>query len=134
MTARFVEFRQAVADKIKEALPELQSCEVQTGRFNLDDLKTESVRTPGVRFAVIKAPIQNEPNASQTALCECAAFVVTEGRDRDTAAWTIAEAIASLAHSGQQWGLTKIGVPTDVLVAPVVSLGIEKRTTAILAV
>ncbi|UWF58463.1 hypothetical protein [Brucella sp. 2716] len=92
--SRINEFRAAVVDTIKKALPELRECESQFGRFNLDELETTSIRTPGVRVGLLHGKLKHTGSGQAEGTMSCAAFVVTEGKDRDEQAWAIAEAIA----------------------------------------
>lgn len=127
-------FRNAVKEKIGQAIPDLRSCENQFGRFNLEELETQMLRAPAVRMAVLSAPFTPEPSAERSADLMCAAFIVTEGRDRDEQGWDIAEAIAVLCHPSQMWGLVRLGVPRNVMIQPVISAAIKQHGVCIIAV
>lgn len=133
-SSRINEFRSAVVATIKKVLPELRECEAQFGRFNIDALETESVRAPAVRVGVLQAKLPHVASGQADAALSCAAFVITEGKDRDDMAWTMAEAIAVSLDSGQMFGLFKLGVPENVSIQPVISAGIRKTGVAIMAV
>lgn len=133
MTSRINALRSAVVDKIKAILP-AANVERQFGRFNLDELEHVSIRCPAVRVAVLTAKVSPSPSGESEAPLQCAAFVVTDGRDRDEAAWTIGEAIAVQLHAGQMWGMTRLGGPTGVSITPVISAEIKRRGISIIAV
>lgn len=133
-TARINAYRAAVVATIAAAMPALRECEEQFGRFDLDELETTMVRAPAVRVAVLKARAAPQASAETEAGLSCAAFVVTEGRDRDRHAWTIAEAIAVLLHSAQLFGLTRLGPPSRVEIQPLVALKVKQKGVAIIAV
>jgi len=132
--ARINAFRQSVVSTFKEAMPQLRECEAQFGRFDLDALEKNMVRAPAVRVAVLRARPANQPSAEIAADLACAAFVVTEGRDRDETAWTIAEAIAVILHSAQLFGLTRLAAPRDVDIQPLLAISLKNRGVAIVAV
>lgn len=134
MTARIDTFRQAVAASIKAMAPELRSCEAQFGRLNLDEFEKQMIGTPGVRVAVLSADAPNMADGRKEAVLSCAAFAVCEGRDREQAAWALAEAIAVHLHSAQQFGLVQIAAPTAVKLQPVLTATIMNRAVAIIAV
>lgn len=56
-TTRFNDYRAAVTQTIKDVMPDLNECEVQLGRFNLDELETNSIRTPAVRFGILRTKL-----------------------------------------------------------------------------
>ena len=118
MTGRINTFRTAVIERIKTMMPAAKTVEAQFGRFDLDELERTMLRCPAVRVAAL----------------QCAAFIVTDGKDRDEAGWTMAEAIATLMQSGQLWGLTRLGAPDKVKIQPVVSASIRDRGVAIIAI
>lgn len=134
MTGRINTFRSAVIADIKAILPALRTIEPQFGRFDLDELERTSLRCPAVRVAVLHAKLADQASGQSEAALQCAAFVVTEGKDRDEQGWTIAEAIATRLHSGQRWGLNRIGDPVKPVIQPVVSASIRDRGVAIIAV
>lgn len=132
--ARINEYRAAVVEAVKTAMPELRECGEQFGRFNLDELERESVRTPAVRVAVLKAKVTNAASGQAEALLNCAAFIIADGKDRDAAGWTIAEAVAVLLHSSQLFGLTQLGAPSGVEIMPVVGVKLKQRAVSLIAV
>ena len=134
MSARLNAFRAAVVATIAARMPHLRECEEQFGRFDLDELERTPVRAPAVRVAVIRARCGGEPNGQVSADLHCAAFVVTDGRDRDASAWAIAEAIVTMLHSGQMWGLTRVASPSHIDITPSVRLDLKQRGVSIAAV
>ena len=136
MTAvsRINAYRAAVVATIRAAMPELKECKEQFGRFNLEDLDKSMIHCPAVRFAVLSVKLQPEPSAQPTAQLFCAAFVVTEGKERDEHGWAIAEAVAVTAHSAQLFGLVKLGAPSAVAITPVITGVVKNRNVSIMAV
>lgn len=132
--SRINEFRSAVVATIKKALPELRECETQFGRFNLDELETTSVRAPAVRVGILQGKLKSVASGQAEGTLSCAAFVVTDGKDRDDRAWVIAEAVAVSLHSSQLFGLFKLGTPQTVSIQPVISAAIKSRGVSIIAV
>lgn len=127
-------FRAAVTATIGAAMPELRECAAQFGRFNLDELETTMIRAPAVRVAVLSAKAPRVASGQAEARLSCAAFVVTDGKDRDIQAWTIAEALATLLHAGQMFGLLRLGGPSAVAVQPVATMTLKQRGVSIIAV
>ncbi|MBE0692313.1 MAG: hypothetical protein IH590_04305 [Aquamicrobium sp.] len=132
--ARINQFRGAVVAAIRAAMPALRSCEEQFGRFDLDELERTVIPSPAVRVAVLRAKAKPLANGQGEATLSCAAFVVTDGNERDARAWAIAEAIAALLHTSQLWGLTQLEAPQAVEIQPVVGLKLRQRAVAIIAV
>ncbi|ELT49066.1 hypothetical protein [Brucella intermedia] len=132
--SRINEFRAAVVETIKKALPELRECESQFGRFNLDELETTSIRPPAVRVGLLHGKLKHTGAGQAEGTMSCAAFVVTDGKDRDDTAWTIAEAVAVSLHTSQLFGLVKLGAPQGVSIQPVISAAIKSRGVSIIAV
>jgi hypothetical protein len=132
--ARINEYRAAVVAAVSTAMPFLRECEEQFGRFNLDELERESVKTPAVRVAVLKAKVTNAASGHADAMLSCAAFVITDGKDRDAAGWTIAEAVAVLLHSSQLFGLTRLGAPSGVEIMPALTVKLKQRAVSLIAV
>lgn len=133
MTGRINAYRTAVVDNIKMILPAAR-VEAQSGRFNLEELERTSIRCPAVRVAVLSGKPSSVPSGQSEVRMQCAVFVVTDGKDRIDAAWTMAEAIAVKAHSSQLWGLTRLGPPAGVAITPIVSASIKDRGIEIVAV
>jgi hypothetical protein len=134
MSARINEFRDAVTCEIKARMPQLASCEAQFGRFNLEELERNSIRAPAVRFSVLSSKIMSQADAQASAKLSCAAFAIAEGKDRDAAAWAMAEALVLIAHPSAMFGLTKLGVPTELSIQPVWSLALKQRGVVVIAV
>lgn len=132
--SRINEFRAAVVETIRKALPELRECESQFGRFNLDELETTSIRPPAVRVGLLQGKLKHTPSGQAEGTMSCAAFAVTDGKDRDEQAWAIAEAIAVSLHTSQMFGLVQVGTPQAVSIQPVISAAIKARGVSIIAV
>ncbi len=132
--SRINQFRGAVVATIKKALPELRECESQFGRFNLDELETTSVRAPAVRVGILQAKLKPAASGHAEGTLTCAAFVITEGKDRDDSAWVMAEAVAVSLHTSQMFGLVKLSTPQGVSIQPVISAAIKSRGISIIAV
>ncbi len=133
-SARINLFRSAVVAAIKAAMPALRSCEDQFGRFDLDELERTVIPSPAVRVAVLKAKVGPISTGEAEATLSCAAFIITDGNDRDTRAWAMAEAIAVLLHTSQLWGLTRLDAPQGVEIQPVLGLKLRQRAVSIIAV
>lgn len=127
-------FRSAVVSTISATLPDLKSCEQQFGRFDVDALSKTSFKTPCVRFAVLSASFDVAANETQDTPLTCAAFAITDGRDRDQRAWAIAEAIAVLLTPKQLFGINRMSAPSGVKITPVISSSTRDRGVAIIGV
>lgn len=132
--SRINAFRAAVVAVVKQAMPALADCKEQFGRFNLEELETNIIRCPAVRIAVLKADFKEQAGGQPRAALSCAAFVVTEGKDRDAQGWTIAEAVAVLLNRSQLFGLVRLGAPTAVQIQPVITGKLKARNVSITAV
>lgn len=131
---RINQFRAAVVAKLKAAMPKLRHCEEQFGRFDLDELENSTFQAPAVRFAVLQAKLPNTAAGQSEAELSCAAFVVTEAKDRDRIAWALAEAIATMLRPGQLWGLFHLSDPRGVSIQPAVTAKMRQRTVSLIAV
>lgn len=114
----------AIALAIKEALPELRDCKAIAGRFNLDDLKDQSIAAPAVLVSLIKWGQAGGRSGQTQYRAQIVAFIVTKdalGLQRDIAAVNIAQAITALVD-GNTWGLEACG--------PAEAIGFETLVTA----
>lgn len=136
MTGRIEAFKAAVTGKIAGLLPQLKECRSLGGRFNLDVLSERTLKSPAVLVAVLKSPVHLEANGQVTLKANCAAFIVTEGReeDRDAQALVIAEAVLSLLGSTNHWGIAHIGLPEKVALEPVISAATRSKGVTLIAV
>lgn len=134
MSGRINTFRSAVRDHIKALLPALRSCEIQFGRFDIDALDRFSVRAPSVRVAVLSSESTQEAADRKSAMLKCAAFAITEGRDHEESAWTIAEAIFTDLSPAQMFGLLQLSGPSSVRITPIVTGDLKNRAVSIIAV
>jgi hypothetical protein len=113
-----------IAAAIKMVLPELRDCKAIAGRFNLDDLKDQSIAAPAVLVSLIKWGQAGGRSGQTQYRAQIVAFVVTKdtmGLQRDIAAVNIAQAITALAD-GNTWGLAACG--------PAEAIGFETLVTA----
>lgn len=131
--SRINAYRTAVIATVQTAMPELKNADVLFGRFNIDDLKQNSFKTPSVQFGVLSCRIERQANNIDAKL-GCAAFAVTDGKDRDAAAWTIAEAIAVLLKPSQLFGINNMSAPEAMKITPMVSGDLRTRGVAVIAV
>lgn len=127
-------FKEAIVATLKEKIPLLRECRAQFGRFNLDELEKESIRTPAITVGLLNGKASAQPSGHSEITFSCAAFIVTDGKTREDDAWNLAEAVIKILHSGQMFGLTKLNVPASVVVQPVISASIRTKGVAILAV
>lgn len=127
-------FRRAVCSHIAGLLPDLRSCEIQFGRFDIDALDRFSVRAPAVRVAVLSGDSQQEAADRKSAELKCAAFAITEGRDHEEAAWDIAEAIFTDLSPARMFGLLQLSGPSKVRITPIVTGNLKNRAVSIIAV
>lgn len=126
-------FRHTVAATIAAGLPALESCEAQFARFDLDDLKRRSIRTPAVRVAILSVRFERSASGFDARL-KCAAFIVHDGKGRDDKAWAMAEAIALQLGPRQLWGIHKMQAPESVEISPLTSATIERQGVTLIAV
>lgn len=133
-TTRINNYRTAVIRSFEKLLPKLREHKPQFGRFNLDELETGNIRVPALRFGVLTAKVRHVPNGQSEADMNCAAFVITEGNQRDEEAWAISEAIVVHLNSSQMFGLTQITVPSDMAILPVVTGKLKAKGISIIAV
>ena len=134
MTGRINTFRTAIAETIKAAMPALKECEPQLGRFDLDELERGSIKTPAIRVGVLMGRLESRSNDTSSALFDCAAFAITDGKGRDAAAWNMAEAVAELLRRNQRWGLQDIGVPESLRIGAIVTGQFKSRGISVVAV
>lgn len=134
MSSRINDYRQAVVDTIKAAMPELKSCEPQFGRFDIEALDREMIKTPAVRMAVLSATPSHNADGALAAELKCASFIITSGATRNETAWTMAEAISVLLTPKQMFGILNMGKPEKLNIQPIVSGYAKKRGVAIIAV
>lgn len=136
MTARIDQFKSSVTASIKQRLPQLKTCHAIGGRFNMDNLLEKSIRPPAVLFAILRSPIDIKPNRQVALNSQCAAYIITEGResDRDGSAWVVAEAIAKMLGDDGLWQSIKIGLPEKAEIEPLISADFRKRGITLIAV
>lgn len=132
--ARINQFRDAVVATIKVVMPQLRECDSQFGRLNLEELQASSFPAPAVRVAILKVTPARQPSGRIDARLSCAAFVAAEGKDRDAAAWAMAEALALTLAKTQMWGLSKLSTPEAIEIQPLLTVGALRRGVAIIAI
>ena len=113
------EFRNAIAAYIRSMMPNLGECRPHPGRFDLEELKRVSAKTPAVYVAclgVSGATDAGGDDAMVDAGLAMAIYVVTtdrQGLPRDVAVLNIVEAL-SLALVGNRFGVADVGVPSEI--------------------
>ena len=135
MTSRIEDFKAAIVAKISTAMPELKECKTIGGRFNLDVLLKHSFKTPAVQFGVLKSPISIKASTQISLKSNCAAYVVTAGKEneRDEQAWVIAEAIAVMLANDRPWAI-KLGLPEKIEIEPMISADFKRQGITLIAV
>lgn len=133
--SRINTFRTAIEGIFASALPQLRSCEAQFGRFDLDELQRNTIKAPGLRIAILRAPVLVNASGSYDAALECAAFAVADGKapTRDADAWKIAEAALAVLSPRQRFGLPSISAPYDLRVAPLLTGQLDRRGVSVVA-
>lgn len=133
--SRLNAFRSALETTFQAALPVLRSCEAQFGRFDLDALKQTGIKAPGLRLAVLRAPVIVTADASYDLDLECAGFAVAEGREatRDADALAIAEAVLAVLGPRQRFGLDSISSPRDMRISPLLTGSLDRRGVSVVA-
>lgn len=136
MTGRVVSFAEAIVATLRTEAPAAKTVEWQLGRFDFDDLKRISARAPIAVVGVVDVPLRKGADGNPSADAHVAVFVVTKGQKerREIEAWTIAEQVAVTACAAKMWGITALGVPTDVRIEPLVSDEGDKLGAALIAV
>jgi hypothetical protein len=136
VTSRVVSFAQAITATLQHAAPAARTVEWQLGRFDFDDLRRISARAPIAVVGIIEVPLRKSTDGNPSGDTRVAVFVVTKGQKdrREEEAWTIAEQVAVTACEPQMWGLTGLGVPTDVRIEPLASDEGDKLGAALIAV
>ncbi|MAA97780.1 hypothetical protein [Stappia sp.] len=134
--SRLNAFRSALETTFQAALPALRSCEAQFGRFDLDELKRHSIKAPGLRLAVLRAPVIVQADSSYDLDLECAAFAVAEGREetRDADALAVAEAVLAVLGPRQRFGLDSISAPRDMRISPLLTGNLDRRGVSVVAI
>lgn len=133
-TGRINTFRRSVVAAIDEILPDLKSCDIQFGRFDIDALDKMIIKAPSVRVAVLNAGSIPEANDKKSAKLACAAFAITDGRNHEEAAWDIAEAIFTLLQPKQMFGMLSLSGASDARIQPIVTGDLKNRAVSIIAI
>ena len=132
--ARLNALLEAIADGVREALPELKTCAVHDGRFQAAELRRWSLRSPAVLIAWLGTPKTETPGVSWT---DCdqqlAAFIMTSDRPglpRGKAARAIAAALLLLIPRAR-WGLSGTGAAERLQARNLFSAEIDKANVAL---
>jgi hypothetical protein len=101
-----------VADTVRLALPDLQDCRGVAGRYNLEELKRDTILAPAVLISLLGARQDIDWTGPENGfLLSMAAFVVTRDRlglRRDAAALNICQALMALIPN-MAWGMDALG-------------------------
>ena len=118
--SRMVELRDAVIADIRANVPGLASIEPHKhGRLGGKDVRRLGIKTPGVRVGLgVVRPVELDTDRIVRALVQVWTCAITQGKDAEAAAWDIAAAIALRCQTANGWGLTRIGDPQSVIIAP----------------
>ena len=118
--SRIVELRDAVIADIRAHVPGLASVEAHRhGRLGGKEVKRLGVRTPGVRVGLgVVRPVELGADRVVRALVQVWTCAIAQGKDAEAVAWDIAAAIALRCEAANGWGLTRVGDPQSVIVAP----------------
>ena len=126
-----------VAARLKLILPGARQCEGIAGRFNLERLKTDAIRTPAILVSILDLK-QNGGAAGPVHYFDLsmAAFIVTKdqlGLGRDAAAAAMTTAIAAYVPD-RRWGRADCGEARGVRGQSVVTAGWQKSAASLWAV
>ena len=133
-STRINELRLAVPTRILQLMPSLRACQAIFGRFNLDELETYSAKVPAAFFSVTEARPEVQAGGQFDLALTLAVFLLAEGKDRDSQAWAMAEAVALMLTPDCRWNLQNLTGPADIKVAPVLGAQIKAKGVAIAAV
>ncbi|MBA4784128.1 MAG: hypothetical protein H2045_13030 [Rhizobiales bacterium] len=131
-SSRLHTYREAIASTIRTAMPALRQVESIGSRFSVAELMKRSIRAPAAFVVLLRAPLSRQPNAQLQANAKVAVFCVTTGREdeRESHAFTIAEAVAVLAETRQVWGLDRIGPANNMEIEQVLSDALDNKGVA----
>jgi phage gp37-like protein len=102
---RLKEFRQAVVDGLRANIPELLDVSPHGGRFDLEELKRFSVKSPAARVAFMGMKrMELQDTGRLTGPASMIVYIVTRNKNADEQALDIAEKIAALI-SEATWGM-----------------------------
>jgi hypothetical protein len=127
----------AVKSAVHTALPELRRCEVHGGRFDIAELKRIATQTPAVFVALLGTPEVKAPGTDETDIeLTIALYVVTSDKvslPRVESVINITQALLQLVILND-WGLAKVGEPTNVTSQNLYSGDVDKHGIALWAV
>lgn len=133
------DLRKAACKVLSGILPDLGECRPHAGRFDADELRRLSARTPAVYVAVLGIPKVANLGTAEKGLdldLSMAAYVVTSdarGLSRDEAALNITEALV-FAIDGNRWGIPGVGPAHEVKAANLYSGRLDRTGVAMWAV
>lgn len=114
------DLHKAIVPKLKELLPELRTCDVHGGRFDLAELAALSANTPSAFVSFLNIKRVDENGDGTVALtCLFSIYFVTTNKkalDRATAGRNLAEAACAWLPNNR-FGLQGIGAPESITAA-----------------
>ena len=98
-TGRLIAYRDAVAEHLRGAFPEIPRVDTHFGPFDLDELKSFSLRAPAIRVTILGwAPTEQVPTRELDCSVHAAAYFVTRSTaslKADVASLNMAETVAA---------------------------------------
>jgi hypothetical protein len=136
VTSRLYDYRHAVAETIRAAMPGLKTCEELSAKFSLGELERVSFRPPAVFVVLTRTPLGRGPGGDLAGTANVAVFCIAEGpeerRERD--AFVMAEGVAVLAGVKQLWGLKRVGPVEALDLEQVHATALDKKKVACIVV
>ncbi|MGR6871238.1 hypothetical protein ACU6U9_02770 [Pseudomonas sp. HK3] len=130
-------FLSAIKDRLHEVLPELNTCDVHDGRFDVSELKRISTKAPAVFVALLKVPSTKTNSEDQLeADLSLVAYIVTKEAhklDKGEAARNLSEAIMILVKN-ERWSTIEIERASDIRGDNLYSGAIDKQNIALWAI
>lgn len=131
-------FLTAIIARINERLPDLKTCELHGGRFNIEELKRLGRQAPAVFLSALAAPTNTAVgDGRRNITLQLTAFVLAAERPglcRDVAALNLVEALLMMLPQ-QTWGLSaddvRCGFPDRVSAQNLYSGSLDKVRSAL---
>ena len=133
------ELLNAIKDDLKARFNELKTCEVHPGRFNLEELKRLSAKTPALLISSLgTVKPENTGTEQSDSTKQLAAYFVTKNApnmEADVACRNLVDAL-ELYLEGQlpRWGLSDIGEPKAIRSDNLYSSKVDKQGVMLWAV
>lgn len=128
---------QTICNHIEPLLPDLKKCEPIEGKFNLEELKKQSLPREAVLVSNLGAKEgQDYSGPAHSFDFQMAAYVVTKdglGKPRDIRAATIFQILLQLIP-GKDWGEEAYGAARNVRLQPLVSVKAKSSGVSLWAV